>query len=163
VRFFLQKLVNLLCNLLTTNQKIKIMFSKSNIISTLVTAVWGYLGGWVIWGMIFDPILGDHSGNATGVMREMPDMVHLIIGCILVGFIFSTIYSKWGRENYGVASGFSFGIWIGLFLGLGEGIVNYSVMDVLSITGTLINAVAFLIFYGIMGLLAGLVYQKTAV
>jgi len=91
------------------------MFSKSNIISTLVTAVWGYLGGWLIWGTIFDPILEDHSGGATGLMREMPDMVHLIIGCIIVGFIFSTIYSKWGSANYNVSSGFTYGILIGLF------------------------------------------------
>ena len=138
------------------------MFSKSNIISTLVTAVWGFLGGWLVWGIVFDPILEEHSGAASGVMRETPDMVHLIIGCLLVGFIFSTIYSKWGRENFGVSSGFTFGLWIGLFLGLGEGMVNFAVMDVLEITGVLINAVAYLIFYGIMGLLAGLVYSKTA-
>jgi hypothetical protein len=112
--------------------------------------------------MIFDPILGDHSGSATGVMREMPDMVHLIIGCLMVGFIFSSIYSKYGKENFGISTGFAYGIWIGLFLGLGEGLVNFAVMDMLTITGTFINAVAYLIFYGIMGLLAGLIYQKTA-
>lgn len=138
------------------------MFSKSNIISTLVTAVWGFLGGWLVWGIVFDPILEEHSGAASGVMREAPDMVHLIIGCLLVGFIFSTIYSKWGSGNFGVSSGFTYGLWIGLFLGLGEGMVNFAVMDVLDITGVFINAVAYLIFYGIMGLLAGLVYSKTA-
>lgn len=138
------------------------MFSKSNIISTLVTAVWGYLGGWVIWGMVFDPILSDHSGSATGVMREMPDMVHLIIGCILVGFIFSAIYGRWGRDNYGVASGLTYGILIGALLGIGEGMVDFSVMNLLDLTGTLINAVAYIIFYAIMGLLAGLVYSKTS-
>jgi hypothetical protein len=138
------------------------MFSKSNIISTLVTAIWGYFGGWVIWGIIFDPILVDHSGGATGVMREMPDMVHLIIGCILVGFFFSTIYGKWGKENYGVSGGITYGLLIGMLFGLGDGIVDFAVADLLTISGTFINALSYMIFYSIMGLFAGLVYSKTA-
>ena len=121
------------------------MFSKSNLISTLVTAVWGYFGGWLIWGMLVDPILTEHS-TATGIMREMPDMVHLIIGCIIVGFALSTIYSKWANGNFSPTTGMT----------------NFAVMDMLDLTGTLINGVTYVVFYAIMGLLAGLVYQKTS-
>jgi hypothetical protein len=31
------------------------MFSKSNLISTLVTAIWGFFGGWLLWGIIGGP------------------------------------------------------------------------------------------------------------
>lgn len=137
------------------------MFSKSNLISTLVTAVWGYFGGWLIWGMLVDPILTDHS-TATGIMREMPDMVHLIIGCIIVGFALSTIYSKWANGSFSPTTGMTFGVWIGILMGFGEGMVNFAVMDMLDLTGTLINGVTYVVFYAIMGLLAGLVYQKTS-
>jgi hypothetical protein len=136
------------------------MFSKANIVSTLVTAVWGFFGGWLIWGIIVDPILADYLGGATGVMREMPDMPYLILGCILVGFIFSTIYSKWGSDGFSTSSGLTYGIWVGLLLGLGEGMVNFAVMDVLDLTGVLINAGTYVVFYAIMGLLAGMVYNK---
>jgi len=138
------------------------MFSKSNIISTLVTAVWGYFGGWLIWGMLVDPILKEHS--VTDVMRSESDMLmlHLIIGCIIVAFVFSTIYSKWGSDNYSATSGITFGIWVGLLLGLGEGMINYAIMDVLDLTGLLISAGTYVVFYSIMGLLAGLVYNKTS-
>lgn len=138
------------------------MFSKANIISTLGTAAWGYFGGWLIWGMIFDPILLDHSGGATGVMREMEDMFHLVVGAIIVGFVFSAIYSKWANGEFGVSSGIHYGILVGLLMGLGEGMVDYSVMDMLTFTGTLINAVAYVIFYACMGLIAGLIYSKTS-
>lgn len=137
------------------------MFSKANIVSTLVTALWGYFGGWLIWGMLVDPILTEHTSSAaSGIMRDAPDMIHLIIGCIIVGFIFSSIYNKWGRDNYGASDGLIYGIWIGLLMGLGEGMVNFAVMDMLDLTGTLINAATYAVFYGIMGLLAGLVYGK---
>lgn len=137
------------------------MFSKANLVSTLVTAIWGYFGGWLIWGMLVDPILTEHtSAAASGIMREMPDMVHLIIGCLIVGFLLSSIYSKWGIANYGASSGLTFGILIGLLMGFGEGMVNFAVMDMMDLTGTLINGVTYAVFYGIMGLLAGLVYSK---
>lgn len=137
------------------------MFSKSNLISTLVTAVWGYLGGWLLWGMLMDPILEQHN-SATELMKEMPDMVHLIIGCLVVGFALSTIYSKWANGNFSPTSGLTLGVWVGILLGFGEGIVNMSVMNMLDITGTLLNGVTYIVFYAVMGLLAGLVYQKTS-
>jgi ABC-type Mn2+/Zn2+ transport system permease subunit len=136
------------------------MFSKRNLISTLVTAVWGYLGGWILWGMLMDANLKNHL-LTPDLIREMPDMVHLIIGCIIVAFVFSTLYSKWAQGNYTMGSGLSFGIWMGIFLGFGLGLVNMATMNFYDITGTLLDGVTYVVFIGVMGLLAGLVYQKT--
>ena len=135
------------------------MFSKSNLISTLVTAIWGYLAGWLLWGMLMDPILEEHNA-ATGIMKEMPDMVHLLIGCIISGFVFSSIYSKWANGNFGPSSGLSYGIWVGVLFGLGAGMIDMSVMNMLDFTGTMLNGATYIVFYAIMGLLAGLIYQK---
>lgn len=135
------------------------MFSKTNLISTLATAVWGYLGGWILWGMITDPILVDYN-SAGDIMKEMPDMFHLILGCILSGFFFSYIYSRYARESYTLSSGMQYGALIGLFIGLGEGLINMSVMNMLDFTGTMINAVTNVVFFAIMGAIAGIVYQK---
>ncbi|MEZ4859055.1 MAG: hypothetical protein R2781_09615 [Flavobacteriaceae bacterium] len=139
------------------------MFSKSNLISTLVTAVWGYLGGWLLWGMLVDPILETHVVT-SGLYRteETMDMIHLIIGCLIVGLAISTLYSKWGSGRYSPSSGLGFGAWIGILVGFGVGIVNYSVMNLLDITGTLIDGATYVVFFAIMGFLAGLVYQKTS-
>jgi len=137
------------------------MFSKATIVSTLVTSLYGYFGGWLIWGILVDPILTEHtSAGASGLMRAMPDMMHLVIGCIIVGFVISSIYRKWGSENYSATSGLTFGIWVGLLLGFGEGMVNFALMDMMDITGILIAGVTYVVFYAIMGLLAGLVYGK---
>jgi hypothetical protein len=137
------------------------MFSKSNLLSALATAIWGYFGGGLLWGMLVDPILQDHNA-AVGIMKEMPDQFHLIIGALLVGIIFSTIYSKHSNGNYSATSGINYGIWIGLLIGLGEGMVNMSVMNMLDFSGTMINAITYVVFYAIMGTIAGVVYQKTS-
>ena len=138
------------------------MFSKSNLISTVVTGIWGFLGGWLLWGTLADPILEEHTATAAkGLMKEMPDMFHLAIGCLLTGLFFSTIYGKYGRGGWSAGNGLTYGVLVGLLLGLGDGMVNMSVMNMLDFTGMLINAVVYVVFYAVMGLLAGLIYQKT--
>jgi len=80
------------------------MFSKTNLISTIVAALWGFFGGWLLWGMIGDPMLVDHTLTA-GLMKEMPDMTVLAVGCLIVGFAFSAMYSKWARGAHGTSQG----------------------------------------------------------
>lgn len=136
------------------------MFSKSNLLSTLVAAVWSLLGGWLLWGIVADPILAEHL-TTEGIMKETPDFMYLTIGCIIQGFILSTIYGRWGNGIYGASTGLKFGFWIGLLGGFGEGFINFATSNMLDLQGTLINAVVYIVFYAIMGLLIGFVYQKT--
>lgn len=136
------------------------MFSKANIISTIVTTIWGFAGGYLLWGLVGDPYLQDHLGSATGVMKEMPDMLHLVLGCLIQGFAFSTIYGKWANGTFNASNGLNFGLWIAILIGVGEGLINFATSNMLDLTGTLANAVIYIIFYVVMGALAGLVYNK---
>ncbi|WP_142785138.1 hypothetical protein [Changchengzhania lutea] len=135
------------------------MFSKTNLIATLVTALWGFLGGWLLWGLIGEPMLEDHTLIA-GLMRDMPNMVILGIGCLIGGFAFSTIYSKWARGTHNVSHGAQFGIWLALLIGLGGGLIDHATSNLLDLSGTIINAIIYIVFYIIMGILASLVYSK---
>lgn len=135
------------------------MFSKSNLISTVVTALWGFFGGWLIWGMIGDPILKEHIPT-TGLMKEMPDMPLLALGCLIVAFAFSTMYSKWANGSHTITIGATFGIWLGILTGLGDGLIDNATANIIDLSGTLINAVLYIVHFAIMGALASLVYKK---
>ena len=137
------------------------MFSKTNLLSTLAAAIWAYLGGYLLWGILTVDFFNDHLGSATGVMKNPPDMFHLIIGCIIVAFVFSTIYGKWSNSSYGAGSGFMFGFWIAILVGLGGGLISFATSNISDITGTLVNVFIEIVFYGVMGLIVGLVYSKT--
>ena len=137
------------------------MFSKSNIISTIVAAIWGFAGGYLLWGTIGEPMMADHMGSATGVMKEMPDMIHLALGCLVQGFAFSYMYSKWANGHYSASNGLYFGIWLGVLVGIGGGLIDFATGNILDLTGTIINAVIYIVFFAIMGTLVGLVYRKT--
>lgn len=136
------------------------MFSKANLTSTLVTALWGVFGGYLLWGIIADPILMDHLGTAEMTMKEMPDFMYLSLGCLFVGFFLSTLYSKCSSGSHSASSGANFGIILGALAGFGLGIIDFSTMGILDLTGTLINGVVYTVHFMIMGVLASVVYKK---
>ncbi len=138
------------------------MLSKTNLISTLVVALWAFFGGYLLWGLLIDSYLADHAGTATGVMKAPEDliMLYVVIGSLVTGLAISTLYSKWARGSHSLSQGAQFGIWIGIILGFGDRIVEFGVANVLDITGTLVNAFVYVFFFMIMGILASLVYGK---
>ncbi|GAA3617158.1 hypothetical protein Q4Q39_00485 [Flavivirga amylovorans] len=138
------------------------MFSKTNLISTIITTIWGFLGGWLLWGIIGDPMLKDHTINGD-LMKEAPDMALLAIGCLIVGFAFSTMYSKWARGSHGISQGVQFGIWVGILIGLGSGLIDHSTSNLLDLSGTIINAIIYIVHFAIMGILASTSYNKATI
>lgn len=135
------------------------MLSKTNLISTLVTTIWGFFGGFLIWVIVGDPLLKDNMLTA-GLMRDPADYTFLILGCLITGFVFSTVYSKWARGAHSISQGAQFGIWLGIFIGLGSGFIDHATSNILNLNGTLINGVLYIIHFAIMGVLASIIYKK---
>ena len=136
------------------------MFSKNNLISTVVTALWAFFGGYLLWGMLVDPFLQSHLGAGAGNMPETPDFIHLALGCLIMAWAFSAIYSKWARGAHSVSQGAEFGLMVGILIGFGSGLINYATSNLLDITGTLANGVTYIVFFVMMGILASMVYNK---
>lgn len=136
------------------------MFTKVNLISTLVTTLWGVIGGFLLWGLLADPYLSDHQGTATGVMKAEPNFIPIILGSLISGFVLSTLYRKWARGKHSSSEGAKFGLGIGLLIGFGDRIIEYGVANLLDLSGTIVNALVYVVFFIILGVLASLVYRK---
>jgi hypothetical protein len=131
------------------------MFSKTNLISALVVAVWFYFGGYLLW----DTIGGSLFENNAEVQA---DQLHLIIACVISAFIFSTIYSKMSGAS-GSSHGAQFGLWVGLFIGLGERWYDYAFqLPPIVMKDSLINAALNVVLFVVGGVLAGMLAQKLA-
>ena len=137
------------------------MFSKSNLISTLITALWGFLGGWLTWGIIGDPILKEHILH-TSLMKEIPNFPLLALGCLIIGFSFSTMYSKWANGTHNISVGVNFGIWLGILTGLGDGLIDHATANIIDLSGSIMNAMLYIVHFAIMGILASIVYSKSS-
>ena len=136
------------------------MFSKNNLISTVVTSLWAFFGGYLLWGILGDSFLSEHLGPGAGTFPEEPNFMYLVLGCIIMAWAFSTIYSKWARGAHNVSQGAEFGLILAILIGFGSGLIDYSTGNILDMTGTLINGVIYIIFLVIMGVLASIVYGK---
>jgi len=139
------------------------MLSKTNLISTIVVALWAFFGGFLIWAVIVDPFLADHLGTATGVMKDQDNvnLLYVAIGGLIVGLVMSTLYSKWARGSHSITQGASFGVCIGIIVGFGDRLVEYGVANIFDLTGTLVNGIAYVVFFAVMGILASVVYSKS--
>jgi hypothetical protein len=135
------------------------MFSKPNIISTLIATIWAYMGGYLLWDVIGGPLLKDHKGSAMNVEKFEPDMLLMLAACAITAFAFSTIYGKVTSKKHSVGSGISYGFLISLF-GISYAMINYSMTNLMDASGALYDSVLNVIYYLIMGAIVGIVYRS---
>lgn len=136
------------------------MFSKSNLLATLAGFAVMFLLGYAIWGVATADFFAGHTIN--NVMKDQPDMLMIAISNLIAVFALSSIYGKWARGHHSAKEGFRFGAWIGVFAGLGLGLLWYATSDIFDMTGQLVNGVIEIVFYGIIGAVIALVYKATA-
>jgi len=130
------------------------------LLATLAAFITMFLLGYGIWEFLLADFFAGHT--LKNFMNEDMNMGLIAGSNVIIAFILSTVYSKWARGHHSVKEGFSYGAWIGAFTGFGIGLLNYAVSGLMDITGTLVNGIVEVIFYGIIGAVIGLVYQKTA-
>ncbi|MFC4221013.1 hypothetical protein [Flagellimonas marina] len=136
------------------------MFSKSNLLATLVGAIVMFFLGYLIWGIATVDFFEQHT--VVNVMKEVPNMGLIALANLIAVFALSTLYSKWARGHHSAGQGFQFGVWIGIFIGLGMGLLNYATANFMDMTGHIVEAIIDIVFFGIIGAVISLVYQKTA-
>ncbi|MEE9364634.1 MAG: hypothetical protein V3U92_18700 [Cellulophaga sp.] len=135
------------------------MTNKSTIISIVATFIWAFMGGYILWDIIAGSFINSHLGIATGVPKE-PDFPVLAIGCFIIAVAFNVIYKKWAGGSYSIRKAAIFGVWVGILKGFGSGIIDFATSNVLDLTGTLGNGFTYVVFFAIMGTIAGLIHKK---
>ncbi|MBO0321378.1 hypothetical protein J0X14_03640 [Muricauda sp. CAU 1633] len=136
------------------------MFSKSNLLATLVGTIVMFFLGYLIWGMATVDFFEQHT--IVSVMKEVPNLGLIALANLIAVFALSTLYSKWARGHHSMGQGFQFGMWIGILIGLGMGLLNYATANFMDMTGHVVEAILDIAFFGIIGVVISLVYQKTA-
>lgn len=136
------------------------MFSKSNLLATLVATIVMFFLGYLIWGIATVDFFTEHT--IVNAMKEVPDLGIIALANLIASFILSSLYSKWARGHHSLGQGFEFGAWIGALIGLGMGLITYATVSWMDITAHLVEAIIDIIFYGIIGAIIALIYKKTA-
>ncbi|WP_136465972.1 hypothetical protein [Flagellimonas onchidii] len=136
------------------------MFSKSNLLATLGAFITMFLLGYGIWEVLLADFFAGHT--LKNFMQEEMNMALIAVANVIMAFVLSSVYSKWARGHHSAKEGFQYGAWIGIFMGFGMGLLNHAIMGLMDMTGFLVNGIVYIVFYGIIGAVIGLIYQKTA-
>lgn len=130
------------------------MFSKTNLISTVVGAVWAYVAGILLWQYLGASLFSAPSSNPG-------DTVHVIIACVISAFAISTIYSKWAGGEHSLTKGATYGLWIGIFIGFGERWYDFAFqMYTSTLNDAIISGVMNIVYGVVLGVLISMVYGK---
>jgi hypothetical protein len=138
------------------------MFSKTNLLTTLVTGIFLFFLGYLIWGILTVDFFTEHAGSATGVMKEEPDMLFIALSCLIQAFFLSAIYGKWAGGKHSAMEGLEFGILIGAFYGLGTAFMQIGTANLFDMTGGLANGVLEIVYYALAGVLVAIMFKATA-
>jgi hypothetical protein len=123
------------------NQKIAI----ATIVATILIFVLDFL---------FYAVLMDNPGGGECCMKEMPDMVWMILGDLVFGLAFVMIYDKTSGKT-GVSSGVTYGIWIAVLTSIAMNMVWYSLMENMEMSMMIKDMLYGVVKFGIIGAAVG--------
>lgn len=135
------------------------MFSKPRIISTFASFVVIYFFPWIFYTYLAVDFF--ESQMITDVSRG-DDMLllPLTIGCLIMAYMFSSIYEKWGVGSYNIRNGIQYGVLIGLFFGAGIGLIMYGTEMRITATGHLVDDIFWIVTYAVTGMVTSFVYKR---
>lgn len=136
------------------------MFSKSNLLATLAATIVMFFLGYLIWGIATVDFFEAHT--ITNTMKDPVDMVFILLGNLFASFALSSLYGKWARGHHSAKEGAEFGAWVGVFVGLGMGLLWYGTSNMMDITGHLVEAIIDILFYIVIGIVISVVYKATS-
>lgn len=134
------------------------MFSKKNLLASLAGFSVIFLFGYVVWGLVLEEFFIRHT--LIPPAKPFPNLFFVVLGNLFGAFAMASVYRRWAHGAYQLREGFRFGCWIGAFVGLGIGLLNYGVMEVMDLTGHLVDAFIEIFFYGIIGTVIAWVYKS---
>ena len=93
------------------------------------------------------------SSNTLIDIPERMDMAAIALGCVIEAFFLTNLFRRWTHDEISIFEGFQFGVWIGLFLGFGTGMVSYGTYEMHTLNVHLVDAAWSVVFYGLTGLI----------
>lgn len=136
------------------------MFSKSNLLATLSGTITMFFLGYLIWGVATQDFFEAHT--LTSSMKDPVNFPFIILGNLFGAFALSSLYGKWARGHHSAKEGMEFGAWVGIFVGLGMGLLWYGTSEMMDLTGHLVEAFLDIVYYIIVSIVIALAYKATS-
>jgi len=118
------------------------------LIGTIVGAITIFLLGWLVYGMLLMDFMASNAGTAVDVNKAEPELLHLFIGNLFTGLLYTIILGNWAKAS-SVAEGFKVGLIVGLLTAAGLDFVMYATTNMMTMTAAAADIVAWGLISGI--------------
>lgn len=121
-----------------------------------------FLLGWILYGMLLRDFM--EAQTTAGVFKVVPDFPFLIIGNIIMGFLFAIVVGSWANAN-SMGDGAKKGFLLSLLIAGGYDFMMYGTANIMTMQGMLGDIGVTVIIGTIVGGVVGAVMgssQKTA-
>lgn len=133
--------------------------NKNLVIGSVVGAIVLFALGFVIWGMLAADFFAANEGSATGVNREAPILWAQGLGCLIYGVALTLAIQSKG-SSASVVDGLTAGALVGVLIWGTADFTLYSVQDVSTLAGTIVDTILEGIRGGIAGAIVALTLSK---
>jgi hypothetical protein len=132
---------------------------KTLLLGTLLGGVSFFFLGWLIFGILLEPIMRDNCNTSINLPMEEMRFGPLILSNLIWGLLLS-LSLDWNQQK-GLMGGLKTGALIGFIVAAGMDLSFYSMTTFFnSITGVAIDVLANTLLYAIAGAVLGLIVFK---
>jgi hypothetical protein len=124
------------------------------IISGLVGGIAAFLIGFLIWGLALDSFMQAHNTAPAGAAREPMLMWAIIVGSLAYGLLYAVIYGRWANIST-FRTGAIAGVLIGLLLAINYDFMSYAMMNMIDMTGLIVDILASGVYGALVGGVVG--------
>lgn len=128
--------------------------------ATLVGAVVLFLLGFLIFGLALTGFYEGNAGTATGVDKETPEWLWLILSVLATSALLTLILGWRGAAD--AAAGFKTAAIVGLLWGMSWDFGIYSMTHLQTLTLTLVDPILSAVYMGLGGTAIGLMLGRDA-
>ncbi len=132
--------------------------SKNFMMATLVGAVVLFVAGYLLYGLALAGFYESNVGSATGVMKETPEWLWLILSMVSFAAVITLVLGWAGAKD--PASGFKIAAIFGLLMAVSVDFGQYSMTNLMNLTVTLVDPIVGAIHAGIGGAVIGMMLGK---
>jgi uncharacterized membrane protein len=125
------------------------MDTKKFLIGSLLGGLVMFLLGYLFYVALLSSFFESHAVG-SGIMKDPPNMLFIILGNVANGALLAYIFSKWAGIKT-ASTGLQAGAMIGLLTALAWDLLMFGTSDLMDLTGTIADVIVYTIMCAVAG------------
>jgi hypothetical protein len=126
---------------------------KKLLLAAVAGSVVQFLLGWLVYGLLLAGFMSSQTTHYDGLMRDMNSgsfILLIYISGLAMSFFIAFIFQRWAKfEKFFM--GLTAGMVLGFFMSLSYDLSSYAMMNLISLSGMIVDIITATVLTGILG------------